>query len=67
MITYSPECYAIIGVIEMQASAVMFEVTVRALFGLFLVLRCAEDREACQGFQPFVCSAIKQSLAASSK
>lgn len=55
LITYSPKCYAIIGVIEMHASAVVSEVTVRVLFVLFLILRCAENREAFQGFQPFVC------------
>jgi hypothetical protein len=40
--------------IEMHASAVVFEVTVRALFVLFLMLRCAEDREAYQGSQPYI-------------
>jgi hypothetical protein len=40
--------------IEMHASAVVSEVTVRALFELFLIIWRAEDREAYQGFQPFV-------------
>ena len=39
----------------MHASAVVSEVIDRALFVLFLIIRCAEDREAFQGFQPFVC------------
>ena len=39
----------------MHASAVVSEVIVRALFVLFLIIRCAEDREAFQGFQSFVC------------
>lgn len=39
----------------MQASAAVSEVTVRALFVLFLMRRCAEDREAFLGLQPFVC------------
>lgn len=38
----------------MHASAVVSEVTVRALFELFLIIWRAEDREAYQGFQPFV-------------
>ena len=40
--------------IEMHASAVVSEVIDRALFVVFLIIRCAEDREAFQGFQPFV-------------
>lgn len=38
----------------MHASVVVSEVIDRALFVLFLILRCTEDREAFQGFQPFV-------------
>jgi hypothetical protein len=39
----------------MHASAVVSEVIVRALFVLFLIIRCAEDCEAFQGFLPSVC------------
>lgn len=40
--------------IEMHASAVVSEVTVRALFELFLIIWWAEDREAYRGFPPSV-------------
>lgn len=34
---------------------VVSEAIVRALFVVFLILRCTEDREAYKAFQPFAC------------
>lgn len=39
----------------MHASAVVSEVIVKALFVLFLIIRCAEDRDAFPRFQPPAC------------